>query len=134
MKEWFVWCLVFIAITGILSVLWLLWFANDWFYKQAHQVADTAVIKYEEFQEIYNTTSKIDTDICNMQSIPDDDVMFKQFSKAQQVNWLKTNLNKWVEDYNAKSKMRTRDLWKSNTLPHQLSLSQFNCFNSWLQR
>jgi hypothetical protein len=90
---------------------------------------DTAVQNYEEFQEIYNTCSKINTDICNMKDVPEIDPMFKDFSKAQRVLALRTNLNRWIEDYNAKSKMWGRSLWKSNNLPYQLSNQEFNCNN-----
>lgn len=90
---------------------------------------DTAVQNYEEFQEIYNTCSKINTDICNMKDVPETDPMFSQFSKAQRILALRTNLNRWIEDYNAKSKMWGRALWKSNSLPYQLSNQEFNCNN-----
>ena len=90
---------------------------------------DTAVQNYEEFQEIYNTCSKINTDICNMKDVPETDPMFSQFSKAQRILALRTNLNRWIEDYNAKSKMWGRSLWKSSSLPYQLSNQEFNCNN-----
>lgn len=88
-----------------------------------------AVQNYEEFQEIYNTCSKLNTDLCNMKDLPENDKMFEQFSKAQRVLAIKTQLNRWVEDYNAKSKMWGRALWKSNELPYQLTNEQFNCNN-----
>lgn len=88
-----------------------------------------AVIVYEEFQEIYNTCSKLNTDLCNMKALDEKDVMFEQFSKAQRVNTIKTQLNRWVEDYNAKSKMFGRSLWKSNQLPYQLTNQEFSCNN-----
>ena len=90
---------------------------------------DTAVQNYEEFQEIYNTCSKLNTDICNMKDVPETDVMFEQFSKAQRILTLRTNLNRWIEEYNAKSKMWGRSLWKSSSLPYQLSNQEFNCNN-----
>jgi hypothetical protein len=90
---------------------------------------DTAVLNYEEYQEIYNTCSKINTDICNMKDVPETDPMFSQFSKAQRILALRTNLNRWIEDYNAKSKMWGRSLWKSNELPYQLTNQEFNCNN-----
>lgn len=90
---------------------------------------DTAVINYEEYQSIYNTCNKINTDLCNMNDIPEDDPMFDQFSKSQRILALKTQLNRWVEEYNAKSKMWGRALWKSKELPHQLSNEQFSCNN-----
>ena len=90
---------------------------------------DTAVQNYEEYQEIYNTCVKINTDICNMKDVPETDPMFSQFSKAQRILTLRTNLNKWIEEYNAKSKMWGRALWKSSSLPYQLSNQEFNCNN-----
>ena len=96
---------------------------------EAAHVKD-AVIVYEEYQEIYNTCSKLNTDLCNMKSLPENDVMFEQFSKAQRVNTIKTQLNKWVEDYNAKSKMWGRSLWKSSSLPYELNVNDFNCYNN----
>lgn len=90
---------------------------------------DTAVQNYEEFQEIYNTCTKLNTDICNMKDVPETDPMFSQFSKAQRILSLRTSLNRWIEEYNAKSKMWGRSLWKSNSLPYQLSNQEFNCNN-----
>jgi len=88
-----------------------------------------AVQRYEEFQEIHNTCIKLNTDLCNMKDIPNDDPMFDQFSKAQRILAIKTQLNKWIEEYNSKSKMWGRSLWKSNTLPYQLTNQQFSCNN-----
>lgn len=95
------------------------------FQKHAYNSMENAVINYEEFQEIYNTCQKIDTDIAIIKGVKDDDVMFEQFSKAQRLSTLKTNLNKWVENYNAKSKMFNRSIWKSSSLPHQLNINEF---------
>lgn len=90
---------------------------------------DTAVQNYEEYQEIYNTCVKINRDICNMKDVPETDPMFSQFSKAQRILTLRTNLNRWIEEYNAKSKMWGRSLWKSSSLPYQLTNQEFNCNN-----
>ena len=90
---------------------------------------DDAVQNYEQYQEIYNTCVKLNTDLCNLRELPDDDKMFEQFSKQQRILQLKTQLNRWVEDYNAKSKMFGRALWKSNSLPYQLTVNQFTCNN-----
>lgn len=117
-KGWIIWVvLLFFAIGGV-----------TWFFSRAEKVADTAFIRYEEFQEINNTCSKLNTDLCNMRELPENDKMFEQFSKAQRINTLKTQLNKWVEDYNAKSKMWNRSMWKSSSLPYQLDVNQFNCY------
>ena len=87
-----------------------------------------AVQNYEEYQEIYNTCSKLNTDLCNMKDLPEGDKMFEQFSKVQRINTIKTQLNRWTEEYNAKSKMWGRSLWKSSELPYQLEPNQFNCY------
>jgi hypothetical protein len=92
----------------------------------ADYVVDNGFTNYEQFQDIYNTCSKLNTDLGNMQSLPENDKMFDQFSKAQRVNAIKTNLNRWVEDYNAKSKMWNKALWKSKQLPYQLSVNDFS--------
>jgi cell division protein FtsL len=96
--------------------------------REATQI-DNAVLRYEEYQEIYNTCQKLNTDLCNMKNMPETDIMFQQFSKAQRILTLQTQLNRWVEEYNAKSLMWGRALWKSNALPYQLSVDQFNCNN-----
>ena len=88
---------------------------------------DDAVQNYEQFQDIFNTCQKLNTDLCNIKKLPETDKMFEQFSKAQRILAIQTNLNRWVEDYNAKSKMWGRSLWKSSALPYQLSTNQFNC-------
>jgi len=96
--------------------------------KQATHL-DDAVQNYEQFQEIYNTCVKLNQDLCNMKELPNEDVMFDQFSKAQRINTLRTQLNRWIEEYNAKSKMWGRALWKSSELPYQLTNQEFSCNN-----
>lgn len=121
-KNLYIWL---IAVVLVLSI-------GGWMLTRASEAthAEDAVIVYEEYQDIYNTCQKLNTDLCNMKSLPENDVMFEQFSKAQRVNTIKTQLNKWVEDYNAKSKMWGRSLWKSASLPYQLSVNDFNCYNN----
>jgi hypothetical protein len=97
---------------------------------RAVATVDNGIIHYEEFQELFNTCQKLNTDLCNMESLPETDVMFSQFSKAQRINTLKTSLNRWVEDYNGKSKMWNRSLWKSSSLPYQLDVNQFTCYTN----
>lgn len=99
-----------------------------WAASRAVSTVDRGIIRYEEYQEIYNTTIKLNEDLCNMQKLPEDDVMFEQFSKAQRENTIRTQINRWVEDYNAKSKMINRGIWKSSTLPYSLTTSQFSCY------
>ncbi|MEI7563574.1 MAG: hypothetical protein WCJ39_08315 [bacterium] len=119
-KKWIIWIVVVaLVVSGIV------WFAN-----RAERTVDAGFIRYEEFQEIYNTCEKLNTDLCNMRDMPDDDKSFEQFTKAQRLNTLKTQLNKWVQDYNAKSKMWNRSMWKSSSLPYQLDVSQFKCYTN----
>jgi hypothetical protein len=114
-------------VIGLVIVLSIGGFVVHKFREATH--VDTAVLNYEEYQEIYNTCVKINTDICNMKDVPETDPMFSQFSKAQRILALRTNLNRWIEEYNAKSKMWGRALWKSSSLPYQLSNQEFNCNN-----
>ena len=118
-KKIFYWILALCLISSIAGFVWTK-------TKEATHVED-AVQNYEQFQEIYNTCVKLNTDLCNYKDVPENDVMFEQFSKAQRILAIKTQLNRWVEDYNAKSKMWGRALWKSNALPYQLTTQEFNC-------
>lgn len=113
---WFV-CLLF-AVSGI-----------AWFFTRSERFVTTGIIRYEEFQEVYNTCQKLNTDLQIIQSTPEADRQFEQFTKSQRINSIKQNLNRWVEDYNAKSKLWTRSMWKSNSLPYQLSVNDFSNYN-----
>lgn len=100
-----------------------------WFFNRGERIVTTGIIRYEEFQEIYNTCQKLNTDLSIIQQTPETDRQFEQFTKAQRLNSIKQNLNRWVEDYNAKSKVWTRSMWKSNSLPYQLSVNDFSNYN-----
>lgn len=88
-----------------------------------------AVINYDNYQDTYNTCVKLNQDLAIVQNTPDNDKQFEQFSKAQRINAIKTNLNRWVEDYNSKSKQIDKNLWKSAVLPYQLSVNDFSNYN-----
>lgn len=92
----------------------------------AYKSMENAVISYDEYQDIYATCQQINSDLKVIKETPDDDPQFAQFSKAQRVNTMKQNLNRWVNEYNAKSKHIDKKLWKSNELPQSLSVEQFN--------
>ena len=115
---------ILFAVCIILGGLWLVGKGCS----QVDKQLDNAVVNYEEFQNIYNTCQKLNTDLCNMKDLPEDDKMFEQFSKAQRVNTLKTQLNRWIEEYNAKSNQWNRSIWKSKDLPYELNVNQFNCY------
>jgi hypothetical protein len=104
-----------------------------WFITLFFRTADNAVaaapVRYEEYEEIYQTCQKISADLCVLQQIPDQDPSFANgFSKAQRQATLRMNLNRWVTDYNGKSRMITRSLWKSPSLPYQLTATALPCY------
>lgn len=115
-KRIFIWLVAAMFIIGGLA----------WFFNRSERIVTTGIIRYEEFQEIYNTCQKLNTDLEIIQQTPESDRQFEQFTKAQRLNSIKQNLNRWVEDYNAKSKVWTRSMWKSNSLPYQLSVNDFS--------
>lgn len=87
---------------------------------------DHIINNYEEFQSMYNAAVKLNTDLGTIRAVPDGDPMFAQFSKNAMIAQKKQLLNRWVEEYNAKSKMINRNLWKSRALPYQLSVDDFS--------
>ena len=86
---------------------------------------ENAVISYDEYQDIYATCKKINTDLGVVKATPDNDKQFEQFSKSQRLNSLRMNLNRWVEEYNAKSQHIDKKFWKSSELPYRLEVTQF---------
>lgn len=96
-----------------------------WFFSRSAKVAEDAFVKYEEFQEIYNTCAKLNEDLATIRSLPETDKMFSQFSKEALLANKKQQMTRWVEEYNAKSKMWNRSIWKSSSLPYQLSVNNF---------
>lgn len=91
-------------------------------------VVNNSFNSYEEFQEIYNTCQQLNDNLCAIKDVSDTDAMFKDFSKSSQQTALRFKLNRWIQDYNAKSKMWNRSLWKSKELPYQLNTGQFTCY------
>lgn len=102
--------------------------AAIWLGSRAVQTADTAVLRYEEFQEIYNTTQVLNNKLCAIKAAPAEDAMFVQISKQAQIVGLQNTLNRWIGEYNAKSAMWNRALWKSQTLPYNLATTNFPCY------
>jgi hypothetical protein len=96
-----------------------------WVMQRGVKEVETGIVRYEEFQSIYNTCVKLDNDLKVMRAVPEDDKMFEQFSKNQRITGLQANLNRWIEEYNAKSRMINHSLWKSSSLPQQLTTNQF---------
>lgn len=86
---------------------------------------DEAVIHYDEYYDIYHTCKKIDKDLLALKQTPSDDPMFAQFSKKQQIYTKREQLDRWIEEYNSKSKQIEKSVWKSSSLPYQLSTEDF---------
>lgn len=112
------------AVWWVLGVIAIVSVAG-WFLLGSGRVVKQAFIDYEEFETIYNTCTQIDEKLQNLRAIPETDKAFEQFSKAQQVTALKSSMTKWVNDYNAKSKLWHRSMWKSNKLPYQLNVNDY---------
>lgn len=118
-KKLFLW---FIGVMFIVSIAM-------WILARGERQADVAILHYEEFQEIYNTCQKVNTDLATIRQIDEHDQMFTQFSKSSVIAQKRQSLARWVEEYNAKSKMWNRALWKSRALPYQLSVSDFTNYD-----
>jgi hypothetical protein len=119
------------ALIGLLLLLGIGFVCNvgGIFVGHAYKSAQDAVVSYDNYQDTYNTCVKLNKDLAIIQNTPDNDKQFDQFSKAQRINAIKSNLNRWVEDYNSKSKQIDKNLWKSHALPYQLSVNDFSNYN-----
>ena len=107
---------------AIMIGLWI--FGHSMYH--ADKIAQNAIVNYEEFQEIYNTCRKINSDLGNIKGVPSTDKMFDMTSKEAMLVSKRQQMNRWVEEYNAKSKMWNRNVWKSDKLPYQLSANEFS--------
>ena len=115
---------IIITVILLFAVLWVVGKGCN----AVNKSVDNAVVNYEEFQSIYNTCQQLNQDLCAIKDVDENNKMFEQISKQQRLTGLKQKLNRWIEEYNAKSKMINRSIWKSNELPYQLSNNQFNCY------
>lgn len=115
------------VVLGILIFIGLWVFGKTMFF--ADKVVGNALTNYEEFQEIYNTCQQLNSDLAVIKGIPDTDKMFSQISKQAMLAAKKQTLNRWIEEYNAKSKMWNRNLWKSDKLPYSLNTNDFSNYN-----
>jgi len=117
-------------IFGFILLVILLGFLAKWIFLPAALVdrvanPDAIITNYEQFQELYNTCQKLDADLNTICLTPDGDAMFAQFSKGAMIAAKRQQMTRWVQEYNAKSKMVTRNYWKSGSLPYQLSEENF---------
>lgn len=73
-KSIFLFTLFLMVVSGVL-----------WFFTRSTRIIEDAFIKYEDFQEIYNTCFKINYDLDTIKSFPENDKMFSQFSKSAMI-------------------------------------------------
>ena len=115
----------FIGVVLLLSVFGFIGRSCSIAQNHVFNSMENAVISYDEYENIYATCNKCNEDLAIIKATPENDPQFDQFSKAQRINTIKQNLNRWVEEYNAKSKHIDKKFWKSNELPYKLSVNQF---------
>jgi len=123
-----------LAVVGAIVLLVVLWVVGQALFVSTSLVEkstdpDHIINNYEEFQSTYNSCVKLNGDLGTIRGMPPSDPMFAQFSKGAMIAQKKQLLNRWVEEYNAKSKMINRNLWKSSALPYQLSVDDFSNYN-----
>jgi hypothetical protein len=115
----------FLALSGVAIGCHLFGIGMSHVYKSA----EDAVISYDDYWDMYRTCKKLNVDLGIIQATPDSDRQFEQFTKSQRENAIKQNLNRWVEEYNAKSSHIDKRYWKSPNLPHELSVNDFSNYN-----
>lgn len=96
----------------------------------ANQTADSAISSYEEFQEMYNTCQQLNTDLGTIRDTPNNDPMFSSFSKGAMIAAKREQLSRWVNEYNAKSRMWNHSLWKAKSLPYELNVHDFSNYDN----
>lgn len=117
--KWWVWAVAMIILTSVSIGVFN-------FVTKPAQVLDRVtnpdhiITSYEDFQEMYNTTQSICTKISNLKELNSET---SGFSKEERILAEQNNLSRWVEEYNAKSKMMTRNYWKSGSLPSTLNFN-----------
>ena len=128
MKTFGIVMLVILAIIGLSVFGFMGTTCNNAQNQVQDHVVNNSFNSYEEFQEIYNTCQQVNDNLCAIKDVPETDPMFKDFSKSAQQTAFRFKLNRWIQDYNAKSKMWNRSLWKSKELPYQLTTQAFTCY------
>lgn len=115
-----------LGIIGILVIITAMWFGG-----KALGVIDKVtepdhiINSYEEYEEIYAACQKLCDDIRNYNTMDVDET--SGFSKQERILNIENNFNRWIREYNAKSRMVTRNLWKSESLPYKLDRDDFHC-------
>lgn len=100
------------------------------FQNHAYKSMENAVISYDEYQNIYNTCKQLNDNLGVIQTTPENDPQFAQFSRTQRINAIKMDLNRWIAEYNAKSKHIDKKWWKSSDLPYELTTNHFSNYSN----
>lgn len=96
------------------------------------------ITSHDEFESMYETCNQICDDIRVLTQFDDNIKAIDQiskgvyiekpaFSKEERIIALQNKINRWIREYNAKSRHISKSRWKSNSLPQQLSRSDFYC-------
>ena len=85
---------------------------------------DHIIESYEEFEKIYATCNALCVQIADLREVSEDPSYQESagFNSADRRLALKNKLTRWVADYNAKSRMITRNNWKARDLPYSLDI------------
>lgn len=118
-KKTIIWGATFLFLLG--GIIWLV--------NRGESVVSSGFSSYHEFEEIYATCVKLDQDLGTVSQLPDTDKTFKDFSKGAILLQKKQALTRWIGEYNAKSRMWDRSMWKSASLPYQLDPKVFPNYN-----
>ena len=104
-----------IAIIGIFLIIGALASIKSCNDKTVEAV-NTGITQYEEFYSIYNTVLKLKEDIKTINELDE------FVSKSATLMGKKQLLNRWISEYNAKSSMVNREVWKGTSLPYKLEI------------
>lgn len=114
-------------IAGILSLIVIVFGLAGILGGVFEKVTDATHIisSYEEYEDMYATCEKISQDICVLEKSNVDATT--GFSKSERLLNYENNMNRWINEYNSKSRQKHKNLWKSSDLPYKLNRSDFNC-------
>ena len=107
-----------IAIIGIFLIIGALASIKSCNDKTVEAV-NTGITQYEEFYSIYNTVLKLKEDIKTINELDE------FVSKSATLMGKKQLLNRWISEYNAKSSMVNREVWKGTSLPYKLEIDNW---------
>ena len=83
------------------------------------------ISSYEEYEDMYAACEKISQDICVLEK--SDVSETAGFNKSERLLSYENKMNRWINEYNSKSRQIHKNLWKSSDLPHKLIRSDFTC-------